>query len=263
MNRWFVIHDLLAFEQHPDMISNVVKKTGIEKPRFFMFGQIQKGDLIVYYATKDMIAVGVFRVISDIRYIPQDPYWGEVMVFKIEPFKLPPKREYLDFKKLVTSPDIYFDLFPEKKHWGSYLQGQTCKLLSEEDYCTIKEAISQEKYMKNKEQIRITATTWHDKYGKALEQLIVSLTDTEKRILRAIMRNEEGHRLISEKELVSFLTYQDTRLFDDSLTKLMGKGLLKFMGRKWGQRRFSLTKRGRSIGVLVFQLQATCSQNPS
>jgi len=245
------------------MISNVVKKTGIEKPRFFMFGQIQKGDLIVYYATKDMIVVGIFRVISDIQYVRQDPYWGEVMVFKIEPFKLPPKGEYLDFKKLVTSPDIYFDLFPEKNHWGSYLQGQTCKLLSEGDYCTIKEAISQEKYMKDKEQIRITATTWHDKYGKALEQLVASLTDTEKRVLRAIMRNEEGDRLVGEKELVSFLSHQDARLLNDSLTELKRKRLLKFMGHKWGQRRFSLTKRGRSIGVLVFQPHATYSQNSS
>ena len=88
------------------------------------------------------------------------------MVFKIEPFKLPVNGQYLDFKKLVTTPGIYFDTFPEKTHWGKYLQGRTCVLLSAKDYFTIEKAISQEKYMKSREQVNITATRWHEKYGK-------------------------------------------------------------------------------------------------
>lgn len=248
LNRWFVVHDLLAFEQHPDMIGNVVKKAGIAKPKFFMFGQIQKGDLIVYYATKDMVVVAIFQVVSDIQHIRRDPYWREMMVFKIEPFRLPVNGQYLDFKKLVTTPGIYFDIFPEKTYWGNYLQGKTCVLLSDKDYFTIEKAISQEKYMKSREQISITATRWHEKHGKTLENLLASLSDTEKRTLRAIMSfEEEGHKLVSEKELALLLTYQDMHLFDNSLKELKRKCLLKFMGRRRGQRRYALTKRGRTL----------------
>lgn len=252
MNRWFVVHDLLAFEQHPDMIGNVVRKTGTAKPKFFKFGQIQKGDLIVYYATEDMVIVGIFQVVSAIQHIRRDPYWGEMMVFKIDPFELPPNGNYLDFKKLVTTPGIYFDMFPEKAHWGNYLQGKTCVSLSDKDYSTIEEAISQEEYMKSREQTIIKATRWHDKYGKALEHLLASLSDAEKRTLSAIMSfQEKGHRLVTETDLSWLLPSQDRHLLDNSVKELKGKRLLRFMGRRKGQRRFSLTKRGRTFGALV------------
>ena len=238
------------------MICNVVKKTGVAEPKFFMFGQIQKGDLIVYYATKDMVVVAIFQVVSDIQYIRRDPYWGEMMVFKIEPFKYPLNEQYLDFKKLVTTPGIYFDIFPEKTYWGNYLQGKTCVLLSDKDYFTIEKAISQEKYMKSREEINITVTMWHEKYGKALENLLASLSDTEKRTLRAIMSFEEGHKLVSEKELVLLLAHQDMHLFDNSLKELKRKCLLKFMGRRKGQRRYALTKRGRTLCWLANRTHA-------
>lgn len=262
MNRWFVVHDLLAFEQHPDMICNVVKKTGIAEPKFFIFGQIQKGDLIAYYATEDLVVVGIFRVVSDIQYVRSDPYWEEVMVFKIEPFKLPPNGNYLDFKKLVTTPTVYFDMFPEKTHWGNYLQGKTCVSLSDKDYFTIEKAVIEEKYMKSREQIKIKATEWHDRYGKALEHLVASLSDTEKRTLRAIMSlEEEGSGLVSERDLVLLLTRQEMHLLDNSLKELRRKRLLRFMGRRRGQRRFSLTRRGRTLDVLVRRQHTPCGQS--
>jgi len=234
------------------MIGNVVKKTGIAKPKFFAFGQIQKDDLIVYCATKDMVVVAIFRAVSDIQHIRRDPYWGEMMVFKIEPFKSPLNGKYLDFKKLVTTPGIYFDMFPEKTHWGNYLQGKTCILLSDKDYFTIEKAISQEKYMKSREQINVTATGWHEKYGKALEHLLASLSDIEKRIVRAVMTfEEEGQKLANEKELGLFPTYQSMHVFDNSLKELQRKRLLKFTGKRRGYRQFSLTKRGRTLGVLI------------
>jgi len=48
LNRWFVVHDLLAYKQHPDMIGNIVKKPGVAKPKFSKFSEISKGDQIVY-----------------------------------------------------------------------------------------------------------------------------------------------------------------------------------------------------------------------
>ena len=33
MNRWFIVHDLLAYKQHPDMIGNVVRKSGVPEPK--------------------------------------------------------------------------------------------------------------------------------------------------------------------------------------------------------------------------------------
>ena len=166
LNKWFVVHDLLAYQQHPDLISNIAMKTRVMKPKFKNFGKIQQGDLIAYYATKDNIIVGVFKVTSEIYYLHQDPYWGDVMVFDIEPFKMPPKGKYLDFKKVVTDPDAHFDIFPAKNRWGTYIQGKTCLSLSEMDYSIIENAFSQEKFMRDINKIKISPTRWHKKYGK-------------------------------------------------------------------------------------------------
>jgi hypothetical protein len=106
--------------------------------------------------------------------------------------------------------------------------------------------------MKSRDQINITTTGWHDTYGKGLENLLESLSDTEKRTLRAIMSfEEENHRLAREKELTLLLKFQDMHLFEVSLKELKRKRLLKFMGRRRGRCRFSLTKRGRTLGVLA------------
>ncbi|MBW2995174.1 hypothetical protein KY312_02390, partial [Candidatus Woesearchaeota archaeon] len=67
MNKWFVIHDLLAYSQHKDMIGNVVKTTGVKQPKSAAFSNIEKGDTIVYYAAKDYVVVGIFQVISDME----------------------------------------------------------------------------------------------------------------------------------------------------------------------------------------------------
>ena len=46
MNYWFVIHDLLAYSQHSDMIGNVVKGPGIKQPKFHSFCDIEKVDIV-------------------------------------------------------------------------------------------------------------------------------------------------------------------------------------------------------------------------
>jgi len=166
LNRWFVVHDLLAYSQHSDMIGNVVKKPGVEEPRFSRFAEIQKGDLVVYYATKDYVVVGIFQVVSDMEYLPNDPHWKEIMVYKIKPVNIPLPGNYLDFKKLIADPTVQFDMFPKKKNWGTYLQGKTCILLTERDYLIIKDALSENRNLKSIEEIEVKATKWHRKYGK-------------------------------------------------------------------------------------------------
>jgi predicted RNA-binding protein len=154
LNRWFVVHDLLSYKQHPNMIGNVVRKSGPPEPRFSKFSEIQKGDLVVYYATKDMVVVGIFEVVSDMEYLPNDPHWKEIMIYRIKRVELPPPGKCLDFKKLLSEPSVNFDMFPKKQKWGSYLQGRTCKLLTESDYFTIKEALSKKKHLKSIKEMR-------------------------------------------------------------------------------------------------------------
>ena len=166
MNRWFVVHDLLAYSQHSDMIGNAVKKPGVEEPRFSKFAEIQKGDLVVYYTTRDYVVVGIFQVVSDMEYLLNDPHWKEIMVYKIRPVELPVPGNYLDFKKLIADPAVQFDMFPKKKKWGRYFQGQTCKLLTQKDYLLIKDALSENRYLKSIEEIEVKSTKWHIKHGK-------------------------------------------------------------------------------------------------
>lgn len=145
------------------MVGNVVRKSGIPKPKFSKFGEIQKGDLVVYYATKDKVVVGIFEVVSDIGYLRNDSHWKEIMIYKIKPFELPVTGKYLDFKKLVTDHTVQFDIFPKKKNWGNYLQGRTCLLLTNRDFLIVKNAISHDKYLRSTSEIDATTTRWHEK----------------------------------------------------------------------------------------------------
>jgi len=163
---WFVIHDLLAYSQHKDMVGNIVKATGIKQPKFSMFGDIKEGDLVVYYATKDYVVTGIFLVISDIEYLPNDPYWKEIMVYKMKPVATPPPGKYLNFKKLVKDPKVNLEMIPNKKRWGIYLQGKTCILLTISDYRTILNSLSNTDYLKSIDKIKIAPTRWHVEHGK-------------------------------------------------------------------------------------------------
>lgn len=171
MNRWFVVHDVLAYNQHSDMIGNVIKASGVRKPKFSTFAEIKNGDLVVYYATKDYVVVGIFQVVSDIEYLPSDQHWKEIMVYRIKPIETPPLGNYLDFKKLVKDPNVSFKMFPNKKNWGKYLQGKTCILLTERDYLTIKDVLSKNAYLKSVHEIKVTPTKWHREHGKKVSKL--------------------------------------------------------------------------------------------
>lgn len=150
------------------MIGNVVKASGIKQPKFSLFADIKKGDVVVYYATKDYVIPGVFEVISDMEYLPNDPYWKEIVIYKIKPIATPTPGKYLDFKKLVKDSSVNLDIIPNKNHWGIYLQGKTCILMTKSDFAIIKEALSNPIFLKSIDKTRVTPTKWHEEHGKKI-----------------------------------------------------------------------------------------------
>lgn len=145
MNYWFVVHDLESYNQHRDLIGAGVKE-GTRKPRYGPFGKIKKGDRIVYYAKGDMVIVGIFVVISNMRYLENDSEWGEIDVYGIRPETMPPEGYALDFKALLDNPDIHFKLF--RGDWRYQIWGHTCRLLPPEDFQLIKESILNRTHLK-------------------------------------------------------------------------------------------------------------------
>lgn len=174
------------------MIGNRVKIPKTQKPKSTAFAQIKKGDIIVYYATKDYVVVGMFEVVSDIEYLSADEYWKEIMVYKIRPVELPPLGNYLDFKKLVKDPGIALDFIPSKRNWGKYLQGKTCFLLAEKDYSTIKNAFTNNNYLIDTSGIKTTKTRWHEKYAKTeAETEVTKDTTLHQKIIEKWKTGEE------------------------------------------------------------------------
>lgn len=163
MSLWFVVHSLRAYEQHNDMIGCKVKQPRVPEPFFRQFAEIKKGDRIVYYATKNNVIVGIFDVVSDMTYLPNDPHWKETMVYRIKPAEMPPEGFYLDFKKvLITDKTIRFDLFPKKEIWYTYLRGKTCRKLTEDDYQIIKDYLKKPEYLIEKKAVTVEVTERHE-----------------------------------------------------------------------------------------------------
>lgn len=164
LNYWFVVHSLKAFEQHNDLIGCGVKEPGIKEPSFGQFSDIRKGDRIVYYATKDCVVVGVFEVVSDMIYLHDDPYWKEEVVYKIKPVQMPSQGFYLDFKKVIGTKSVRFDLFPVKEHWHAYLRGKTCRKLTDHDYPIIEDYLKDRRFLAEARALKV-------KVGKIPETL--------------------------------------------------------------------------------------------
>lgn len=147
MSYWFIVHSLEAYKQHSDFIGAEVKETGIRKPKFSLFADIQKGDKIVYYGKRDKVVVGLFDVVSNIEYLPDDKHWGEVLVYQIASWKMPPKGFYLNFEKMIHDETIHLDLFPDKDVWGAYLRGKTCIKLTRSDFELIMNSLSKPDFL--------------------------------------------------------------------------------------------------------------------
>src|SRR5438876_8778231 len=84
------------------------------------FSQIKKGDDIVYYAIRDCVIVGVFKVSSNLERF-KDSKWGPVYAYRIAPLHLPPQGKVLDFRQVVKNSKL--DLIPSISKWPAYLRG--------------------------------------------------------------------------------------------------------------------------------------------
>jgi hypothetical protein len=179
MNYWFIVHDLKAYAQHSDLIGCRVKRPGVHEPLLRLFAEIKKGDRIVYYTTKNNVVVGIFDVVSDMTYLANDSHWKEIMVYMIKPMEMPPEGFYLDFKKaLLSDKTAKFDLFPQKEKWYLYLQGKTCRKLTEHDYQLIRDYLKKPEYLIKKEEVKVKETKWHKKFKTEVEREAVSSHDS-------------------------------------------------------------------------------------
>jgi len=167
IGQYLVLHDLMAYRQHPDLICNFLNrqaKTKWKKPVSRLFGKIRRGDRIVYYATNDSLVIGIFQIASDILYIENDQHWGsDVAAFRIEPFKLPPNGYFLDFKALMRETRARFDMFPKREIWYSYLQGHSTKRMTSNDFRIVGKSLDQGRYLVPQERFVPADTDWHRK----------------------------------------------------------------------------------------------------
>jgi len=117
---------------------------GIESTRDYSgvvyppFSKIRRGDEIVYYAIRDCVILGVFRVTSDQQRF-EDPKWGPVYAYRIAPIYLPPIGSALDFRQVVKN--FKLDLIPSANKWPAYLRGHACRPLSDHDYELMKKRL--------------------------------------------------------------------------------------------------------------------------
>jgi hypothetical protein len=147
LNKWFVIHDLLSLNQHPDMIGNRPKGESVLVPSSRKFGEIQKGDRLIYYIKKQFLVAGIYEVISDMTYLENDKYWNDVFVYKIHPVYKAQKGLFLNFKKFLFNKEVKLDIFPDKKKWGSYLMGKVVRKISDSDFNVINQGIQMNGYL--------------------------------------------------------------------------------------------------------------------
>src|SRR5579875_94486 len=150
MTNWFIIQSLQSYSEHPDWIGCGFKE-GTEDPIHGMFKRIQKGDKVAYYATGDKVVVGIFEVISkEMEIVHGDKYWSDpIGIYRLQQYALPPKGQYLDFKKLLFSKENSFELFPDKDRWTYVIWNHYIHRLSNRDLVTIERALSDSRYLTN------------------------------------------------------------------------------------------------------------------
>src|SRR2546425_3589823 len=140
MANWLVLHSLKSFSEHNDLIG-VTSARVFPEPIYPPFAKIAKDDHIAYYAIRDCVVVGVFKVVSQMEYL-DDAQWGPSCVYSIVPTILPPSGKVLDFKHLVKDLGVHLDLIPEKRYWPAYLRGHASRPLSERDFSLISKRVS-------------------------------------------------------------------------------------------------------------------------
>ena len=174
---YFVVHDMMAYFQHGDMICCKIRPETEPKqlkPKQPMFRKIRKGDKIVYYAAGSYVILGIFIVRSDMEYY-SDVMWPSVFVRQIEPDLLPPKGEYLHIKKLLFESNYRFDIFPNKRLWHTALRGKTLKNITKLDYDKFRRNLNESRFLVRRNEIKIPVTTWQRSQGHN-EALTISST---------------------------------------------------------------------------------------
>jgi len=163
---WFVIHDLMAYRQHSDMICCKSRTVGSnwKKPFRSLFKKMEIGDPLVYYAAGSYAIVGIFKIVSHSEYFSDD-VWPDVFARKIKPHLMPPRGSYLDMKKLLFKSNYQFDMFPEKEKWSMPLWGKTVKKLSKSDYGIFVKNIDVKKFLVTQNKVKIPVTFWQKSVG--------------------------------------------------------------------------------------------------
>jgi hypothetical protein len=92
--------------------------------------------------------LGIYKVTSDMKYLPNDEHWHEILVYEIAPIHFPRPGYALDLKKLIKDSKIHLDLFNNRERWRGHMQRRTCIPLTENDYQTILTNLNNEKYLK-------------------------------------------------------------------------------------------------------------------
>lgn len=134
MAKWFVLHTLDAFEQHPNMIGHRSKQK---------LKGIKKENEIVYYAKGDKVIVGIFKIVSNMYQLKDDPYpdWDDDYVFKIKPIVKPPKGQFIFIRDMLNKIPLKF--LPQGKI-GVKFKDKTTIPLPNEDFKKIRRYV--EKY---------------------------------------------------------------------------------------------------------------------
>ena len=160
-NYWFVIHDIMAYQQHNDMICCKARSTEskIRRPRMPSFKKMELGDEILYYAAGSYVFIGIFKVTSHSEYF-SDELWEDVFVRKIEPLIMPPRGKYPHIKKILFESDYKFDIFPIPDLWHATLRGKTLRKISKSDFEKFSQCFDNKKFLVTEDEIKIPITVW-------------------------------------------------------------------------------------------------------
>jgi len=170
-DHWFVVHDLMAYGQHSDMIcckSRTVSSVW-KRPKRVLFKKMELNDSFVYYAAASYAIIGIFKIVSHAEYF-SDEVWPDVFVRRIKPYIMPPKGKYLDIKKLLFESEYEFDIFPDKDRWSLSLWGKTVKKLSRSDYGIFRKNIGNEKYLVSTDDVKVPVTAWQKSVGNKIKK---------------------------------------------------------------------------------------------
>jgi hypothetical protein len=141
MKYWFIIHDLNAYNKHPNFI-------GKEYKRAKKLTKVKKGDKIIYYARYDSVIVGTFEVIGQQQEWTKDPLWtGHLVCMKIKPRVSPSK--YVPIHDIVKQMSKPISIFPKREFKAIRFRGQTAVPITKQDFVEIEKFIKKYKYETN------------------------------------------------------------------------------------------------------------------